>query len=118
MALRKVKKSDYIPDRGDIVWVSLDPTKGHEQAGRRPALVVTSLFFNGTHNTAWIIPATSKHKGYSDEVELVGEKVSGSLLIAHMRSIDFAARPLEFIEKVSPHTLADVTELVEFFLRN
>src|SRR6202795_4419165 len=72
------RKASYIPERGDAVWITLDPQAGHEQAGRRPALVLSPSAYNGRVGLALFCPITSQVKGYPFEVPLpAGMPVGG-----------------------------------------
>ena len=103
-----VKKSSYIPDRGDLVWVDLDPTKGREQAKVRPALVVSPKSYNQKTNLALMCPVTSVQKGYPFEVAVTDKKVSGVILSDHVRSLDWKARNAQLIVKAKASVLAEV----------
>ena len=88
----------YVPARGDVVWISLDPQAGHEQAGRRPALVVSPAEYNAKVRLALVCPVTSQIKDYPFEVRLpVGSPVHGVVLSDHLKSLDWQARKVEFI---------------------
>lgn len=88
----------YLPDRGDIVWLAFDPQAGHEQAGRRPALVVSPAAYNGKTGLALFCPITSQVKGYPFEVALpAGAAVSGVVLSDQIKSLDWRARRAELI---------------------
>lgn len=81
------------PDRGDVLWVSTNPQAGHEQAGRRPALVLSPMSYNTKAGLAVCCPITSKVKGYPFEVLLPeGLPVSGAVLSDQVRSLDWRAR--------------------------
>jgi mRNA interferase MazF len=105
----------YLPDRSDIVWLTFDPTLGHEQGGHRPALVVTQKVFN-KRGLAFVIPISSKVKGYSDEVEFSAERISGALLVANGRFIDWHARKAEYIAKIDSVTLLEVQDHLDTYL--
>ena len=79
----------YIPGRGDIVWITLDPKRGHEQRGRRPALILSPKNYNKKSGLALLCPITSKTKNYPFEVP-VGD--GGVVLVDHVRSVDWKAR--------------------------
>lgn len=100
-----MSRSPYIPDRGDIVWLVLDPRVGHEQPGRRPALVLSPRLFTERTGLAIICPVTSKVKGLPFEVILSQTKTNGAILPIHVRSVDIAARKASFIETVPPSLL-------------
>lgn len=83
----------YVPDRGDIVWLELDPRSGHEQAGRRPALVISPRAYNQRVGLALFCPITSQIKGYTFEVEIPeGAKAQGAVLCDQIKSLDWRAR--------------------------
>ena len=93
-----MKDKDYVPDTKDIIWVNFNPSKGSEQKGRRPALVLTTKRYN-QFGLCYIVPITSKIKGYNVEVELAEQLVtSGVILTNQMLAIDFQARQIEYIE--------------------
>lgn len=88
---------ERIPERGDIVWVDMDPQAGHEQAGRRPALVLSPVRYNDKVGLALLCPVTSRVKGYPFEVSLPAElPVSGVVLADQARSVDWRSRRAEF----------------------
>jgi mRNA interferase MazF len=83
----------YIPEQGDLVWLAFDPQAGHEQAGRRPALVLSPRSYNAKTGLALFCPITSQRKGYAFEVELpAGTEVSGVVLSDQIRSLDWRVR--------------------------
>lgn len=88
----------YLPQRGDLVWLSFDPHAGHEQAGRRPALVLSPGAYHARSGLALVAPVTSRAKGYPFEVTLPqGLPVQGVVLADHLRNVDWQARQAEFI---------------------
>jgi mRNA interferase MazF len=98
----------YIPERGDVVWLSFDPQAGHEQAGRRPAVVLSPSAYNQSSGLALVVPITSHRKGYPFEVQLPsGARVSGVILADHVRSVDWEARKAEHISVLSEATLKE-----------
>jgi mRNA interferase MazF len=83
----------YVPDSGDLVWLSFDPQAGRERAGRRPALILSPASYNGRTGLALACPITSQVKGYPFEVAPpAGLAGSGVVLADHVRSIDWRAR--------------------------
>ena len=87
----------YVPDRGDIVWISLNPQAGHEQAGRRPAVVVSPKSYNGKVGLGLFCPITSQVKGYPFEVTVPQSlPVGGVVLADQVKSLDWRARKAEF----------------------
>ena len=87
----------YVPDRGDIVWISLNPQAGHEQAGRRPAVVVSPKSYNGKVGLGLFCPVTSQVRGYPFEVAMPrGLPVGGVVLADQVKSLDWRVRKAEF----------------------
>jgi mRNA interferase MazF len=101
-------KKKYVPSRGDIVWIDFNPTKGHEQSGRRPALIVSSERYNALSLRAVVCPITSKNKGHVFDVVLEGGSINGVVLSDHLRSMDWTKRNIIFIEKVPDSILEEV----------
>jgi mRNA interferase MazF len=99
------KRIEYIPERGDLVWVNFNPTKGHEQNGERPAFVISPKIYNEKAGLVLLCPVTSKIKGYPFEVELKGNNIGGAILTDQIRSVDWRARRVKKIESV-PVSLA------------
>jgi mRNA interferase MazF len=113
-----VKASGYVPDRGDAIWLEFDPQAGHEQAGRRPAVVLSPAEFNSKSNLAIVCPVTRQAKGYPFETPLPGGlPVAGVVLADHARSLDWKARraericrlPVEVVEDIAAKLVALVT---------
>ncbi|MGB8260314.1 MAG: type II toxin-antitoxin system PemK/MazF family toxin [Terracidiphilus sp.] len=104
---------DSIPEAGDLVWLDFDPQAGHEQAGRRPALVLSDWKFNQRTSLAFVCPITSKTKGYATEVALpAGLPVFGAVLCSHLRSLDWRVRNIGLIGKAPENVLVEVREIV------
>jgi mRNA interferase MazF len=103
------RKGAYIPERGDAVWITLDPQAGHEQAGRRPALVLSPSAYNGRVGLALFCPITSQVKGYPFEVLLpAGSPVSGVVGADQVKSLDWRARKAVRIGPVSEDVVSQV----------
>ena len=99
----------YTPRRGDIVWLTFDPQAGHEQAGRRPAFVVSPEAYNRRTGLFIVCPVTSKVKGYPFEVPLPSSStVSGVILSDQIKSLDWKARRAEFASATDEATLDEV----------
>ena len=106
-----MKPAESAPDTGDIVWLTLAPAAGHEQAGRRPALVLSPAAYNARVGLAICCPITSHVKGYPFEVALPPDlPVTGLILADQVRSVDWRSRHAEFAGKVPREVLADVME--------
>ena len=101
----------YIPDRGDFVWIDLNPQQGHEQSGRRPAIVLSPKTYNRKTGLCVICPATRQSKGYAFEVEHVSPRgQQGVILSDHVRNVDWQVRKAQFICRVSQEVLDEVTD--------
>src|SRR5579859_3829674 len=104
---------EYVPETRDLVWLNFDPQAGREQAGRRPALVLSAKRFNLRTSVSFVCPITSKVKGYASEVLLPsGLPVHGAVLCEHMRSLDWRVRKALYIGSVPSEVLEEVRELV------
>lgn len=108
-----VARRAYIPDRGDIVWLDFNPVRGHEQSGRRPAIIVSPRAYNAKSGLALACPITSQVKGYPFEVEIKTKNVRGAVLADQIRGIDWTERNAERIDAVSEAVMADVQEYVK-----
>lgn len=101
----------YVPDRGDVVWVTLNPQAGHEQAGRRPALVLSPATYNERAGLAIFCPITSQIKGYPFEVRIPeGLAVSGVILADQVKSLDWQEREAAYLCSVPASTLQEVLQ--------
>lgn len=92
-----MRTAHYVPDAGDLIWTDLDPTRGREQAGRRPALVISSSVFTENTGLAVVCPITSRVRPFPTSVVLPESlPISGEVLVSHVRSIDIEARPIRY----------------------
>ena len=98
----------YVPDRGDVVWLTFDPQTGHEQSGRRPAVVLSPRAYNSRTNLAIFCPVTSQSKGYPFEVPIRGKRVDGVVLSDQVKSLDWRVRRAQLIERVSASVIEEV----------
>jgi mRNA interferase MazF len=99
----------YIPNTGDLIWTDFDPTRGREQAGRGPALVVSSAAFTENTNLAVVCPITSRIRPFPTSVVLPPDlPIAGEILLSHIRSIDIASRPIRYAGGVIPHETAQL----------
>lgn len=99
----------YVPERGDLVWLTFDPQAGREQAGRRPALVLSPGLYNRRACLALVCPITSQIKRYPFEVRLPdGFAISGVVLADHIKSADWAAHRAQFAAKAPSEVMAEV----------
>ena len=106
---------NYVPDAGDIVWLHFDPQAGHEQAGRRPALVLTPARYNGVRGMALCCPMTTKIKGYVFEV-IVSRRPASAVLADQVRSLDWRARRAVRKGGAEPRVLAEVRAKIRALL--
>jgi mRNA interferase MazF len=99
----------YIPERGDAIWLTFDPQAGHEQAGRRPALVLSPAGYNGKVGLALLCPITSQVKGYPFEVAISeGPDISGVVLADQIKSLDWRVRRAELIGRLPDSVVIEV----------
>ena len=107
----------YTPDRGDAIWITLPPQAGHEQAGRRPALVLSPAAYNHKAGLVVACPITSQVKGYPFEVAIpAGLKISGVVLSDQVKSLDWKAHQAELICKLPAPTVDEVLQKLNTLL--
>ena len=99
----------FVPDAGDLIWLTFDPRAGHEQAGRRPALVLSPKSYNQKSGLALVCHVTNQMKGYPFEVPVPRDRgVTGVILADHVKSLDWKVRQAERIGRVPLSTLNEV----------
>jgi len=99
----------YIPHAGDLIWLTFDPRAGREQAGRRPALVLSPVSYNEKTSLALVCPVSSQVKGYPFEVPLPeGLPITGVVLSDHLKSLDWMQRKAEFVAHAPIEVLSEV----------
>jgi mRNA interferase MazF len=100
-----------VPHCGDVVWITLNPQAGHEQAGRRPAVVISPQSYNSKVGLAILCPITSQPKGYPFEVLLpAGLPVAGAILSDRVKSLDWRARHAELICTLPGETISEALQ--------
>jgi len=105
---------EYVPRKGDFVAVSFDPQSGHEQKGRRPALVVSNDLFNRHTGLAIVCPITTTHRNFPFHVALASEKnVTGFVMVEQVKSVDFRARKARCIGRASDQLLSEVLSILD-----
>ena len=109
-------KKDYIPERGDIVWLNFDPQAGHEQRGKRPAIVISPQAYNKKTGLGLFCPITSKVKNYPFEVIIENKKINGAILADQIKSLDWKTRKIEFIVKIAPEKLNEILDKIGVLL--
>ncbi|MBW4061564.1 endoribonuclease MazF [Candidatus Saccharibacteria bacterium] len=105
--------ADYVPARGDIVWFDFSPQIGHEQAGTRPALVISSRNYNERSGMMLACPITSKIKGYPFEVRVKSKKMEGAVLADQIKNVDWRARKPAYEERASDNVISKTQGLIE-----
>jgi mRNA interferase MazF len=106
-----VNSSTYVPKCGDAVWINLYPQAGHEQAGRRPAVVLSPESYNGKVGLAILCPITNHVKGYPFEVVIpAGLPVEGAILSDQVKSLDWRVRQVELICALPEETVSEVLQ--------
>lgn len=108
-----VAKSKYVPNRGDIVWLDFNPVRGHEQSGRRPALVISPEKYNAKSGLVLVCPITLQVKGYPFEVEFKTKSVHGVILSDQIRGVDWKERNAKKIGTVSEAVTTTVREYMK-----
>ena len=98
----------YVPESGDVVWLQFNPQAGHEQAGHRPALVISPASYNSRVGLAICCPLTTALKGYPFEVQVEVDGVPAAILSDQVKSLDWRARQARLKSTVSPEVMAHV----------
>jgi mRNA interferase MazF len=109
---------EYVPDAGDLIWIDFTPQAGREQAGRRPAVVLSPRKYNEKASLAALCPITSHPKGYPFEVALPpGNRIQGVILSDHLKSLDWRQRNAVRAGKLSPVVLGMVLDRISALLQ-
>lgn len=103
-------KHPYVPRKGDIVWMTLHPTRGHKQKGRHPALVLSPQEYNAQAGLVLVCPLSTRVKNYPFEVELVFKGSDGAILVDQIRSIDWRVRKVIYVKKCEQSVMAEVQQ--------
>ncbi len=111
-----VTKNKYCPKRGDIVWLNFNPQAGHEQMGRRPALVLSPFEYNLKTSLAIFCPITGKEKGYPFEVIINGKNIKGAVLSDQIKNLDWTSRKAEFIEEIDKLALKEIEDNIKLLI--
>lgn len=108
----------YVPERGDAVWLDFNPQAGHEQAGKRPALVLSPKAYNQKVGLAIFCPITNQSKGYPFEVDIPsGYKVTGTILSDQVKNLDWRRRQARRICTLDPAIVEDVLRKLSVLLQ-
>lgn len=112
-------RAGYVPDRGDFVWLNLDPRTGHEQAGHRPVLVLSPASFNRRSGLCIVCPATSRPKGYAFEVPHPDADDPNTVILSeHVRCVDWRTRGVRLIHRVPMEVLEEVVAKLDALIIN
>jgi mRNA interferase MazF len=112
-----MKKSIYVPDRGDIVWLQFNPQSGHEQAGHRPALVLSPVNYNRASGLMLYCPMTSQKKGYPFEVVVSDDPHRASVVLAdQVKSLDWKTRRAVKKDTASPNVIMETLSKLQTLL--
>jgi mRNA interferase MazF len=106
----------YVPERGDIVWINFSPQEGHEQAGKRPALVISPKLYNEQIGLMLCCPVTTRIKGYPFEVPVTAVDKPGAVLADQVKSFDWKARRAEKVATAPPAVVKETVAKVRALL--
>lgn len=107
----------YIPEQGDIITLKFDPQAGHEQKGRRPAIVVSNYTFNNLTKMAMVCPITNTRRGFPLHVELDGRtETTGVVMCEQVKTLDIVARNAVFKEKAPPEAVEEIIDIISGFI--
>ena len=106
----------YVPERGDIVWLNFNPQTGHEQKGKRPAIVVSPKEYNEKTGLGLFCPITSAIKEYPFEVKIANQKINGVVLSDQIKSLDWKTRKIKLIIKGTSNIVDEVIDKVSVLL--
>lgn len=104
---------EYIPKKGDLVILTFDPSAGHEQQGRRPALIISNEVFNKHVGLAIACPITNTDRNFPFHVKVESENLTGFIMTEQVKSIDYNVRKVKFVERVSDEVLEKVLGMLE-----
>ena len=107
----------YIPEQGDIVALSFDPQSGHEQKGRRPAIIVSNKTFNQHLGLAFACPITNTKKDFPFHIKCKSENITGYIMAEQMKSIDYNSRNIKFIEKANQKTINQILGIIDSIIQ-
>lgn len=111
--------NNFIPKQGDIILLDFTPTKGHEQKGYRPVIVISNNIFNINTKMVIICPITTNDKEFPTHYKLKNsKKIKGSVLCEHIRSIDYEIRNVKFVEKLNEEDFENIIDLLDACIKN
>lgn len=104
----------FVPGQGDIITITFDPQSGHEQKGRRPALVVSRSLFNQSTGLAIVCPVTNTDRGFPFHVPIPkGSRLTGFVMVEQVKSVDYRSRSAELIEHAGEELLSEVLSILD-----
>ena len=107
----------YIPNQGDIVALNFDPQSGHEQKGRRPAIIISNKIFNKHLKLAFACPITNTKRDSPFHIEVQSDNITGYIMIEQMKSIDYNTRNIKFIEKANQTTINQILGIIDSIIQ-
>jgi len=108
----------YVPKKGDFITLSFDPQTGHEQKGRRPALVVSNDLFNRHTGLAIVCPVTNTDRSYPFHLEIPsGSSLTGFVMVEQVKSVDFAVHRAKFVQRAPAAFVENVLDLIDTCIR-
>jgi mRNA interferase MazF len=104
----------YVPEKGDFITLSFDPQSGHEQKGRRPALVISHFLFNKATGLAIVCPVTNTNRNIPFHLPVPGvSSLTGFVMTEQVKSVDYNARKARFVEKAPSQFVEDVVAVID-----
>jgi mRNA interferase MazF len=107
----------YIPEQGDIVILTFDPQSGHEQKGRRPAIIISNKVFNQHLGLAFACPITNTKRDFPFHIQVESENITGYVMAEQMKSIDYNARNIKFVDKANQKTLNKILSIIDSIIQ-
>ena len=107
----------YIPEQGDIVALNFDPQSGHEQKGRRPAIIISNKTFNQHLGLAFSCPITNTKRDFPFHVKVESNNITGYIMSEQMKSIDYNSRNIKFIEKANQKTINQILGIIDSIIQ-
>ncbi len=107
----------YIPEQGDIVIISFDPQSGHEQKGRRPAMIISNKTFNQHLRLAFACPITNAKRNSPFHIEIESDNITGYIMGEQMKSIDYNSRNIKFVEKANQKTISQILGIIDSIIQ-
>ena len=107
----------YIPEQGDIVTLNFDPQSGHEQKGRRTAVIISNKIFNQHLGLAFACPVTNTKRDFPFHIEIESKNITGFIMGEQMKSIDYNSKNIKFIEKASQKTMNQILGIIDSIIQ-